>query len=47
MTHSSIAGGLITYQIASKQYLAVESGAATLSPRSARGAPTLSIYNLD
>jgi PQQ-dependent dehydrogenase (methanol/ethanol family) len=46
-THASIAGGLITYQIASKQYLAVESGTATLSPPSAVGAPTISIYSVD
>lgn len=46
-TQASIAGGLITYQIASKQYLAVESGTATLSPPSAMGVPTISIYSVD
>ena len=46
-TAASIAGGLITYQIDSKQYLAVESGNATLSPGSAAGSPTVIVFSLN
>jgi PQQ-dependent dehydrogenase (methanol/ethanol family) len=42
----SIAGGIITYQIGSKQYVGVASGNTTLSPSVASAAPTIIIYGL-
>jgi alcohol dehydrogenase (cytochrome c) len=45
-TGGSVAGGIITYRIGPKQYLATTSGNATLSPASAAKAPTIIIYAL-
>ena len=45
-TGGSIAGGIITYQIGKRQYLAVTSGTATLSPPAAAGPPSIIILGL-
>jgi alcohol dehydrogenase (cytochrome c) len=45
-TSGSIAGGIITYQIGSEQYLAVTSGSATLSPSAAAGPPSIVVFAL-
>jgi len=45
-TGGSIAGGVITYQIGSRQYLAVTSGKGALSPAAAAGPPTVFIFGL-
>jgi len=46
-TAGSIAGGVITYQIGSRQYLAVTSGKGALSAPAAAGPPTIIIFGLD
>ncbi len=45
-TAGSIAGGVITYQNGSRQYLAVTSGKGALSPVAAAGPPTIIIFGL-
>jgi PQQ-dependent dehydrogenase (methanol/ethanol family) len=42
----SIAGGIITYKVLSKQYVALVAGNAALSPRVGSGPPSVFIYGL-
>jgi PQQ-dependent dehydrogenase (methanol/ethanol family) len=42
----SVAGGIITYEVQSKQYVAVVAGNATLSPKVGAGPPAVFIYGL-
>jgi alcohol dehydrogenase (cytochrome c) len=42
----SVAGGIVTYQALSKQYVAVVSGTAALSPSVGLGPPSVFIYSL-
>jgi hypothetical protein len=43
-TEGAIAGGIVTYQIANKQYVAVTSGAATRFWRARAGSATVTIF---